>query len=190
MDIKYTFSDFPLDVIFRSMAPFIANLEQTFHITAVCGQIAGGRAMGLSNSKSDNDFDIFYKQAEGFTPPGLKYIQEVTICDKPVVVEFNFINFHKLVNAAKTAFSQEHQDIRLLFIALRARRKAFYPKTFFHAGNAVNISSPSFTHLSWVTTTGMRHLPGSISVLTGRWRKPLMHWITTLSALMGTTRII
>ena len=46
MDTKYTFSNFPLDAIFRSMAPFIANLEQTFHITAVCGQIAGGRAMG------------------------------------------------------------------------------------------------------------------------------------------------
>ena len=43
MDTKYTFSNFPLDAIFRSMAPFIANLEQTFHITAVCGQIAGGR---------------------------------------------------------------------------------------------------------------------------------------------------
>ncbi len=128
MDIKYTFSDFPLDVIFRSMAPFIANLEQAFHITAVCGQIAGGRAMGLSNSKSDNDFDIFYEQAEGFTPPGLKYIQEVTICGKPVVVEFNFINFHKLVNAAKTAFSQEHQGYPTTFYRSASEVESFLPE--------------------------------------------------------------
>ena len=107
MDTKYTFSNFPLDAIFRSMAPFIANLEQTFHITAVCGQIAGGRAMGLSNSKSDNDFDIFYEQDKDVTPPGLKYIQEVTICGKPVVVEFNFINFHKLVNAHSSSLGTQ-----------------------------------------------------------------------------------
>ena len=84
--------------------------------------------MGLSNSKSDNDFDIFYKQAEGFTPPGLKYIQEVTICDKPVVVEFNFINFHKLVNAAKTAFSQEHQGYPTTFYRSASETESFLPE--------------------------------------------------------------
>ena len=47
MDKRYTFSDFSLEEIYCAMDKPIEYLNEKFKIKAICGQIAGGRAMGL-----------------------------------------------------------------------------------------------------------------------------------------------
>lgn len=127
MSMQYTFSDFTLEQIFESMADPIANLNQRFQINALCGQIAGGRAMGLSGLRSDNDFDIFYKQTSGLTPPGLKYVEEIIINNKPVEVEFNLINLTNLEKAAKNTFLQKHNGYPTNFYRTTEEMEKFLP---------------------------------------------------------------
>lgn len=125
---KYTFSDFSLEQIFDAMDKPIAYLNEKFQINAICGQIAGGRAMGLSGRKSDSDFDIFYRQKSGINPPPLKCIENVMICDKEVEVEFNFINLEKLEIAAKSMLEKETKGYPTNFYRNEADENKYSPE--------------------------------------------------------------
>ncbi|MBQ1871553.1 MAG: hypothetical protein II147_05180 [Lachnospiraceae bacterium] len=116
---RATFYDVNLEELFTGIRPYIEELEEKYNITCLCGQVGGGRAMALSNKRSDNDFDIFYKARSG----DRLSLKEKTVCDiggREIETELNFIEFDDLLNAGLKIFG----DIKAKYPTIHYRDAA------------------------------------------------------------------
>lgn len=98
-----SFSDFETIDIYKELEKVIKAFEKTYNAIAVCGQIGGGRSMGLSNNNSDNDFDVYY-----ISDNKIPFKKNITtsIKGQNVKVEFNYCKIELLINAAEAQISQ------------------------------------------------------------------------------------
>ncbi len=119
------FDDFNKADIYIAINDYIKVFESEYKAVAVCGQIGGGRAMGLSNKVSDDDFDLYYLEADN---PPFKEKSKITINKETVEVEFNYCKIDDLISAAKRQFEKKENGYPTCFYRDEAENKAYAPE--------------------------------------------------------------
>lgn len=122
------FSTIKLEDIFEGIRLYLHDLEIELGIDAVCGQIGGGRAMGLSGKRSDNDFDVFYLQ-KGAGKPNRKCKKRISIQGKQLEVEFNFVDIGDIRKAAEQVLDKEKRNYPSIMFRGDKERAKYSPKT-------------------------------------------------------------
>lgn len=143
--MEHDFSTIKIEDAFDGMRPQLHVLEIELGIDAVCGQIGGGRAMGLSGKKSDNDFDVFYLQ-RGMGKPKRKYKKRVLIEGKYVEVEFNFIDMGDIKEAAECTFDNEKKQYPSIMYRNEKEQGMYAPDTILPRGEREDYY---FTKFHW-----------------------------------------
>lgn len=126
---KYNFSDFSIKEICAFVGNYAYSFEAQYNIKLVTGQVSGGRRMGVSGVRSDNDFDLFFesKSLSEKSDPPKKITRTITIDQNEIEVEFNFIRFSKLIDSAKEKLGLDVNKYPTVFYRSN-EEKALYTK--------------------------------------------------------------
>lgn len=121
----HDFSDFSTSEIYNALEKDVEQFEEETGAKALCGQIGGGRSMGLSNKASDNDFDIYYVGGRDI-PFKRKIVSSICGCD--VEIEYNYCKMDELLNAANDQIARTYNGYPTCFYRNEEDNEKYSPK--------------------------------------------------------------
>lgn len=133
---RYNFSDFSIQEICNFVGKYAYTFESEFNIKLITGQVSGGRRMGLSGVRSDNDFDLFFETnslSQDEEPPR-KIKRILNINQNEIEVEFNFVIFSTLLEAAKEKFNSDTKNYPTVFYRSDEEKALYDKNTIKHRG--------------------------------------------------------